>query len=91
VDCSCGAWCGFASCKVLLPFFAVRLPDWHNSPPEFMVLSSLLVLARLRIPCADQVHYSLASDVPTRWGRRCSCLLRNTMQVLSSDVPERRV
>ena len=36
----------FARCNVLLPFFAVRLPDWQNSPPEFMVLSSMPVLAR---------------------------------------------
>ncbi len=40
----------FARCNVLLPFFAVRLPDWRNSPPEFTVLSTLLVLARLRAP-----------------------------------------
>jgi hypothetical protein len=40
----------FARCNVLLPYFAVRLPDWHNSRAEFMVLSSLLVLARLLAP-----------------------------------------
>ena len=40
----------FGRCNVLLPFFAVRLPDWHNSPPGFMALSSLLVLGRLLAP-----------------------------------------
>jgi hypothetical protein len=40
----------FARCNVLLPFFAVRVPDWHNSLTECMVLSSLLVLARLLAP-----------------------------------------
>ena len=89
----------FARCNVSLPFFAVRLPVWHNWRPEFMVAVFVVGACALTGPrlegsvarCWSVVSAArrwrvLSRMVPRRFAR--SELEREQRSVLSHDCAQ---